>query len=44
MVAKHPRTTSSVAEVRKLEAGYDLASLVLAACEERETHDFAGLG
>jgi tRNA uracil 4-sulfurtransferase len=40
LVARHPRTQSSVEEVREIEAGYDLEALVTAAAELRETHDF----
>lgn len=44
LVAKHPRTSCTVAEVRAVEATYDIEPLVLAAAEERETHDFHALG
>jgi thiamine biosynthesis protein ThiI len=40
LVAKHPRTQSTAAELRAIEATYDLASLVTAACAARETLDF----
>lgn len=43
MVARHPRTSSTVEEVRAVEAGYDLAALVTAATEQREVHDFRAL-
>lgn len=44
MVARHPRTTSTIAEVREIEARYDLGTLVKTACEGREVHDFHALG
>jgi thiamine biosynthesis protein ThiI len=40
LVAKHPRTRSTAAELREIEARYDLPALVREAAAERETHDF----
>lgn len=39
LVAKHPRTNCRAAELREIEARYDLAELVAEAASERETHD-----
>ena len=43
LVARHPKTSSTAAELRVLESGYDLPALVLRAAEERETFDFHAL-
>lgn len=44
LVARHPRTVTTVAEIREAESKIELTPLVLAACERREVHDFHPLG
>lgn len=41
LVPKHPRTSSTAGELRAAESAYDLATLVEAACAERETLEFS---
>ncbi len=38
LVARHPATNATVAELRQVEATYDLAALVARALEQREVH------
>ncbi len=41
LVARHPRTATTAAELARFEEGYDSAALLKAALAERETHTIA---